>query len=81
VAGRIDHIVRLRNSHDGNPRFALTMIDHMTGTYLGTWNTAADHALAYDIGNPGYRDGSLVILTIGGRGTVTGIASEVNDYE
>jgi hypothetical protein len=70
-AGRIESLERLTNSRNGNPRFAITLGD--TDGIFGTWNTAADASFSYEIGNPGKRVGSWVILTIGGRGTVTAV--------
>lgn len=69
--GRIVSIERLRSSVSGNPRFNITL-RFEGGTR--TWATAADHAFNYEIGNPGFRDGCDVTVTIGGRGTITGIA-------
>jgi hypothetical protein len=71
--GRIVEINRLRNSVNGNPRFAMTLEVRHLGTFEQTWNTAADHAFNYEIGNAGCREGSWVRVTIGGRGTIVDI--------
>lgn len=63
-------IERLRNSISGNPRFRITL---QTSSGMGTWNTAADHAFNYEVGNTGFRAESHVSVTIGGRGTIVGI--------
>lgn len=73
ATGRIDRIKRLTNSVNGNPRYAITLEVRGLGAWSQTWNTAADHAFCYDIGNVGFRAGDTVTLTIGGRGTIVGI--------
>ena len=68
----LDEVTRLTNSRNGNPRFRIGY-KHADGG--PTWaNTAADAAFGYEIGNPGYRVGAFVMLTIGGRGTIVAIA-------
>ena len=71
VIGRIVTIERLTSSRNGNPRFRITL---QSDAGMGTWNTAADHAFNYEIGNKGLRAEDRVILTIGGRGTIVAIA-------
>lgn len=66
---RIASIDRLPNSVNGNPRYRIAFVDD-GGVYDGAWNTATDHAFAYEIGNRGRRVGDEVIVTIGGRGTI-----------
>lgn len=74
---RIEGIDRLTNSRNGNPRFALAVSElddegHAQGP-IQVINTGADAAFNYEIGNPGYRVGDIVRLTVNGRGTVAGI--------
>lgn len=69
ITGRITMCERLQNSRNGNPRFGITIDGE------GSWTTAADHSFAYTIGNRGFRVGDVVTITIGGRGTITGITS------
>jgi hypothetical protein len=67
---------RLHNSPNGNPRFAITYRHHWSDPMVSaTANTAADHSFAYEIGNRGYRVGSKVWLTIGGRGTIIAVTA------
>lgn len=74
---RIEGIDRLTNSRNGNPRFALAVAElDDEGRNAGpieVINTAADAGFNYEIGNLGYRVGDVVLLTIGGRGTVIDI--------
>jgi hypothetical protein len=72
VTGRIVAIERLANTYNGNPRYRITL---QMADGFGTWNTAADHAFTYAIGNIGLRVDNQVWLTIGGRGTVEGISA------
>lgn len=68
---RIDEITRMTNSRNGNPRFSIGY-RHADGGR--TWAaTAADASFNYEIGNPGYRVGNFVLMTIGGRGTIVAI--------
>ena len=48
----IEAVERLRNSRNGNPRFAIT---YKLAGQSSTLNTAADAAFSYEIGNPGLR--------------------------
>lgn len=88
AVGHITAIDRLRNSRSGNPRFRITLEVStyrdgraLTGrTFVEAWNTAADHAFAYTIGNPGFRAGDLVTIAIGGRGTIVDIYSHTADF-
>jgi hypothetical protein len=83
LAGRIDELVRLNNSHSGNPRWRVTLVtsdtndwsphtgDDCEGDHMyRVLNTAADAAFNYEIGNPGFRVGDIVIVTMNGRGTI-----------
>jgi hypothetical protein len=72
VTGRIVSIERLTNSRNGNPRFRVTL---QSRDGMGTWNTAADHAFCYSVGNAGLRAESPVTLTIGGRGTIVAMVA------
>lgn len=72
ITGRIEILERLVSSRNGNPRFSITLVSE-SNDFIGTWNTAADHSFNYDIGNPGFRTGSTVTITVGGRGTITDI--------
>lgn len=74
VTGRIVNIDRLRNSTNGNPRFAITLEFVTLGTISQTWNTATDHAFGYEIGNPGFRVGSEVTITVK-RGDITAMVT------
>ena len=78
VAGKIDRLERLKNSYNGNPRWAVTLEWVGLGTNWDTWNTASDASFNYEIGNKGYRVGDKVRLTIGGRGTVVAIVSQTD---
>lgn len=65
---------RLHNSTYGNPRYALTFStpDHR----LHFLNTSANAQIAFQIGNAGLREGCIMEVTIGGRGTVTNLKPE-----
>lgn len=73
VSGRLTAVERLNNSYYGNPRFRLTWESIGLGTLVMAKNTASDASFVYQIGNAGFRVGDKVWLTIGGRGTVTGM--------
>ena len=70
---KIVELERLTNSYSGNPRWAITWEAVGLGTFTETTNTAADASFNYEIGNPGLRVGSMVKLTVNGRGTVSAI--------
>ena len=84
MTGRIDELVRLNNSVNGNPRYRVTLVtsgtedhaphtgDDCDGDHLyRVLNTAADASFNYEIGNPGRRAGSLVTVTLNGRGSIS----------
>lgn len=71
-SGRIGSLERVANSPDGNPRWAISLVD-AEGAHLGSWNTTADASFNYELGNRGKRQNDWVVLTIGARGTITGI--------
>lgn len=73
IFGRLTAVERLNNSYYGNPRFRLTWETLGLGTLTMAKNTASDASFAYQIGNKGFRVRDEVILTIGGRGTVTNL--------
>ena len=61
---RIITLERIRNSTNGNPRWNVTYLTEDGNR--GMAETAADAAFGYEIGNPGYREGSTVDITFGG---------------
>lgn len=56
-------IERLKNSANGNPRFAITWARE-SDDGLVTRQTASNAAIGYEIGNPGYRVGDSVVITL-----------------
>lgn len=69
--GRITGIERLTNSYYGNPRFRISWQEQDFTPHAAT--TSPDSSYSYEIGNPGYRVGCVVQISLNGRGSITAI--------
>ena len=64
----IESYKRLKNSVNGNPRYAIRFTDGSTA------HTSSDHAFAYGVGNPDMREGSEVTVEFTRAGKISHMA-------
>lgn len=65
---KVGTIDRLNNSRNGNPKYRVTFVT-MSGEYVGTYTTATDASVAYEICNREFRTGPVAVW-LSKRGTV-----------
>ncbi len=61
----IESLSRLRNSVNGNPRYRITFTDGSSAV------TSSDRSFAYEMGNPGMREGSTVSVEFTRAGRIS----------